>query len=150
MPRWNKPYTRHSGGRNGFSRGATLRGNREVAAILKSLGEKAVEAAKSETLAQAEIIAADARSRCPVDTGALRDSIKVTPSKDGLICRISANARNSKSRNWPNFAYGQIVEFAPAGKGGRPFLYPAFDARRDAAQAAIYDAVQKAWRGGTV
>lgn len=147
MPRWDRPYRPHNGGRKGFTRGS-VRGRAEVASILRGLGEKVVEAAKSETMAQAEIIVADAKSRCPVDTGALRDSIKATPSKDGLVVTISANARNSKGRAWPNFAYGQIVEFAPPGKGGKPFLYPAFDARKDAAQAAIYDAVQRAWRGG--
>lgn len=147
MPRWDRPYRPHNGGRKGFTRGS-VRGNEKVSAILRNYGEKAVEAAKAETMAQAEIIVADAKSRCPVDTGALRDSIKAKPSKDGLVVTISANARNSKGSAWPNFAYGQIVEFAPPGKGGKPFLYPAFDARKDAAQAAIYDAVQRGWRGG--
>ena len=147
MPRWDKVYTRHSGGRKGFTRG-TVTGAAEVSRILRDVGAQAVEAAKAETKRQAEIIAADARTRCPVDTGALRDSITVTPSRDGLICRISANARNSKGKRWPNFAYGQVVEFAPPDKGGKPFLYPAFDAHRDAAMSAIYDAVQRAIRGG--
>ena len=133
------------GGRGSFVRGS-LAGSRAVYDLLKEIGDQTVEAAKQETKRQAEIIAADARTRCPVDTGALRDSIKVTQSKDGLICRISANARNSKGKAWPDFAYGQVVEFAPPDKGGRPFLYPAFDARKDAAQQAIYDAVQRAWR----
>lgn len=133
------------GGRGGFVRGTAASG-REVYEILRAIGENTIEAAKQETKRQAEIIAADARQRCPVDTGALRDSIKVKQSKDGLVCRISANARNSKGKAWPDFAYGQIVEFAPPNKGGRPFLYPAFDARKDAAQEAIYNAVQRAWR----
>lgn len=145
MARWDKHYTKHSGGRNGFTR-LNIRGDKRVFDILKEIGDQTIEAAKQETKRQAEIIAADARQRCPVDTGALRDSIKVKPSKDGLVCRISANARNSKGKAWPNFAYGQVVEFAPPGKGGRPFLYPAFDARKDAAQEAIYNAVQRAWR----
>jgi HK97 gp10 family phage protein len=136
---------RKKGGRSGFVRG-TITGGRQVYEILKAIGEETVEAAKEETKRQAEIIAADARQRCPVDTGALRDSIKVVEVRGGLVCRISANARNSKGKAWPDFAYGQIVEFAPPHKGGRPFLYPAFDAHRDAAQQAIYDAVQKAWR----
>ena len=149
MPRWDNAYTRHSGGRKGFTRG-TVRGQAEVSKILKEMGANVVEAAKKEILRQGEIIAEDAKTRCPVDTGELRDSIKAKPTKDGLVCRISANARNSKGKRWPNFAYGQILEFAPVGKGGHPFLYPAFDARKDAAQAAIYDAVQRAWRGGSV
>lgn len=140
MPRWAKPYRKHTGGRKGFG----TRGAAEVSSTLHEMGDEIVKAAADEIRRQAEAIAADARTRCPVDTGALRDSIKVTPSKDGLICRISANARNSKGKAWPNFAYGQIVEFAPPDKGGRPFLYPAFDARKDAAQAAIADAVRQA------
>ena len=111
MPRWNKVYTRHSGGRKGFTRG-TITGAAEVSRILRDVGAQAVEAAKAETKRQAEIIAADARTRCPVDTGELRDSIIVTSARDGLVCRISANARNSKGKRWPNFAYGQVVEFA--------------------------------------
>ena len=136
---------RKKGGRSGFVRG-TITGGAQVYEILKAIGAETIEAAKEETKRQAEIIAADARQRCPVDTGALRDSIKVVEVRGGLVCRISANARNSKGKAWPDFAYGQIVEFAPPNKGGRPFLYPAFDAHKDAAQQAIYDAVQKAWR----
>ena len=145
MSRWDKRYTKHSGGRSGFTR-LRIEGDRRVYDILKEIGAETIEAAKEETKRQAEIIAADARQRCPVDTGALRDSIKVVEVRGGLVCRISANARNSKGKAWPDFAYGQVVEFAPPNKGGRPFLYPAFDAHRDAAQQAIYDAVQKAWR----
>ena len=145
MARWHKKYTKHSGGRNGFTRGSITYDAR-LGETLRSIGETAVEAAKAETKRQAEIIAADARQRCPVDTGALRDSIKVTTSRSGLVCRISANARHSKGKAWPDFAYGQVVEFAPPDKGGRPFLYPAYDARKDAAQDAIYEAAQRAWR----
>ena len=136
---------RKKGGRSGFVRG-TITGGAQIYEILKAIGEETIEAAKAETKRQAEIIAADARQRCPVDTGALRDSIKVVEVRGGLVCRISANARNSKGKAWPDFAYGQVVEFAPPNKGGRPFLYPAFDAHKDAAQQAIYDAVQRAWR----
>ena len=135
------------GSRKGFVRG-TITGGRQVYEILKELGEQVVEAAKAETMRQAEVIANDAKQRCPVDTGSLRDSIKVVAVNGGLVCRISANARNSKGKAYPDFAYGQIVEFAPANKGGHPFLYPAFDAHLDAAQEAIYNAVQRAWRSG--
>ncbi len=65
-----------------------------ISSILRERGQKAVEMAGAEVKKQAEIIRDDAKSRCPVDTGKLAESIKVVEYNGGLYCRISADARN--------------------------------------------------------
>ena len=118
-----------------FIRGGATGGG--ISFIIRQRGKKAVEMAAEEVKKQAEIIRDDAKSRCPVDTGKLAESIKVVEYNGGLYCRISADARNKKG-----IAYGQFVEFDPC--IARPFMYPAFDANRDAAKEAIIEAVRKA------
>ena len=122
-----------------FIRGGATGGS--ISFILRQRGKKAVEMAAEEVKKQAEIIRDDAKSRCPVLTGKLAESIKVVEFNNGLYCQISADARNKKG-----IAYGQFVEFDP--RISRPFLYPAFDAHRDEAAEAIMEAVRKALTEG--
>ena len=120
--------------------GAFIRGGMSgghISSLLRQRGQKAVEMAAAEVRKQAGIIRDDAKSRCPVDTGKLADSIKVVEYNNGLYCRVSADARNAKG-----IAYGQFVEFDP--RIARPFMYPAFDAHRDEAAEAIKEAVRRA------
>lgn len=118
-----------------FIRGGMSGGH--ISSLLRQRGQKAVEMAAAEVKKQAGIIRDDAKSRCPVDTGKLAESIKVVEYNGGLYCRISADARNKKG-----IAYGQFVEFDP--RIARPFMYPAFDAHRDEAAEAIKEAVRRA------
>ena len=85
----------------------------------------------------AEIIAAEAKSRVPVDTGKLRDSIHVEMSEDKTRAYIKANARNKKG-----FAYGLVIEFSAS--SGQPFLYPAADARAGEVKAKVREALKEA------
>ena len=108
-------------------------------AALREMGEHVVEAAKAELKKGADEIVADAKSRCPVKTGRLRDSIKAVSNRDGSVYWITANASvESPKSPTGRFYYGAVVEFSP--KINRPFLYPALDAHRQ----KIYDGVGKA------
>ena len=121
-----------------FSRGS-INGGTATARSLRELGSDVLGAAKKALAEGAEAVADDARTRCPVKTGALRDSIKAVSRSGGTSYRIEANARNDVG-----FAYGIIVEFSP--KTGHPFLYPALDANVGNVKDKIVEAVRQACR----
>lgn len=118
-----------------------------AAVILKQLGEKATDAAKTALAEGAEIVVAEAKNRCPVYDGkdprvvkgALRDSIHAEKQKGGSEYRIVADAQAQDG-----LYYGKIVEFSP--KINKPFLYPAMDAKRKEVQEKIIAAVREAIR----
>lgn len=139
-----------------FARGGMTSGT--VAKQLReAFGDSVVAAAKDALKNGAELIAKDAKARCPVYAGSkkkngavymdkrvkpgeLRDSIKAEPNKDGTVYQITANAKSEDG-----FLYGQIMEFSP--KVNKPFLYPAMNANRLAVRNSIKDAIRAAVRG---
>ena len=135
----------HYGG-SGFNRGA-ITGRRTIGTIadLRELGDHVIAAAKEALREGAEAVVAEAKSRVPVKTGALRDSIKATPEKNGTVYSISANAFREGS-NGRRFYYGQAVEFDP--RIDKPFLYPAMKALREDVMKKVEDAVHDAINGG--
>ncbi len=138
MARTNKRRHRESKFERGY---VNMYGVEEAVRNLRAKGEHVLQAAKSALKDGVDLIVADAKSRCPVITGKLRDSIKATSYEDGAAYGLSANARNVK-----NVAYGQFVEFAP---WGHPFMYPAMDANIDYVRENIKQAIQGAIRGGS-
>ena len=139
MARTNK--RRHREGN--FQRGSVNMQNVEEAIRnLRAKGEHVLQAAKTALKDGADVIVADAKSRCPVDTGKLRDSIKATSLEDGAVYLLSANAKNEYG-----VAYGQFVEFDP--RIARPFLYPAVDANIDNLRNNVKQAIQDAINGGS-
>ena len=70
----------------GFARGRmTGMSTAKTIAELREMGEHVVEAAKAELKKGVDVVVADAKQRCPVRTGALRDSIKAVATKDGPV-----------------------------------------------------------------
>lgn len=134
----------HYGGN--FDRGA-ITGRRTINTIaeLRELGEHVVAAAKNALKEGANLVVEDAKSRVPVKTGALRDSIKAKPNSSGTVYSISANAFRT-DRHGRKFYYGQAVEFDP--KINKPFLYPAMDAKRQEVWKMVDDAVHDAINEG--
>lgn len=115
---------------------------------LRKKGKYVLFNAKLALAAGADMIVEDAKSRCPVRTGKLKESIKAREVKvegvdeDGVLYEISADATNKKG-----IAYGQFVEFDP--RIAKPFLYPAMDACRDIIKADVKEAIQEAIRRGS-
>lgn len=103
---------------------------------LRELGEHVVEAAKHALKLGVYRVVADAKSRCPVKTGKLRDSIKAEPNSQETVYQISANAEND------GVFYGPIVEFSP--EINKPFMYPALDAHKQEIKDSIQDAIHEA------
>lgn len=76
----------------------------------------------------AEGIEAEAKSRAPVGTGALRDSIHTDKTSDAEYRVVAGDS---------DVFYGHIVEHGSVKQPAQPFLIPALEARRDDTLAAI-------------
>ena len=131
---------RYRGG--SFSRGySNIEGVQNAVRKLHELGEHVLTEAKTALGEGARLVVDDAKSRVPVKTGKLQESIKATSLEDGAAYEITANAKNSKG-----IPYGQFVEFSP--KIAKPFLYPAMDANRNIIANDVKTAIQDAIRRG--
>lgn len=132
----------------GFSRGrGTGMSTAKTIAALREIGEHVVEAAKVALKEGADAVVEDAKNRCPVRTGRLRESIKAEPNRDGTVYQISANASvESPKSPTGRFYYGAVVEFSP--KINKPFLYPAMDNNRQQIYDKVSVAISRAARSG--
>ena len=123
--------------RGGTFRRGSISGVEETVRKLREKGEHVLAAAKSALKDGVDLVVSDAKSRCPVRTGKLKNSIKAEDVAQGAIYELSANATNPKG-----IAYGQFVEFDP--RINRPFLYPAVYAHIREMRANIRQAIQNA------
>lgn len=133
----------------GFERGHMTTGmsTAKTIAALREIGEHVVDAAKAELKKGVDAVLADAKARCPVNTGKLRDSIKAVSNKDGSVYWLSANASTESPKSpTGRFYYGAAVEFSP--KINKPFMYPALDAHRQEIWDNVSNAIQRAARSG--
>lgn len=69
----------------------------------------------------------DAKSRAPVDTGALRDGITRSVSKKNLTATMSAGGK----RRGVDTYYAYFIEFGTKNMPARPFFYPAARAHEE-------------------
>ena len=120
-----------------FRRGKITNSDMVVERLME-LGEDVVMAAKIALAEGVESIVFDAKTRVPVRTGKLRDSIKAMDKNgDGTVYTLTADATNEKG-----IAYGQFVEFDP--RINKPFLYPAIEANIRRLKRSIRQAVKDA------
>ena len=114
-----------------------LSSNKSFQQLLEDYGKDVADAAKKALADEAEIIANDAKSRCPVKTGNLRDSIHTEPNKSGTRIYVVADGKDKNGT-----PYGKVVEYSP--KIQKPFIYPALDAHKDELKSKVSDAVKQA------
>ena len=114
-----------------------LKSNKAFQQILQDYGKQVADAAKKALADEAEIIANDAKSRCPVKTGNLKESIHTVPNKSGTRINIVADATDKNG-----VPYGRIIEYSP--KIQKPFVHPALDAHRDEISGKVADAIKQA------
>jgi len=95
-----------------------VNGQQEVAIKLGRISEKVKQAIKQEIGASALRIQASAKRRCPVRTGALRNSITVD-----LYGEMSAEIA-------PHMPYAIFVEFGTRKMRARPYMTPAAEEER--------------------
>lgn len=73
----------------------------------------------------AEIMASEAKANAPVDTGALRDSIQVDYSSDGLTASVTVGASYGA---YVNYGTGVFAE-GPGGSSAKKIPWVYFDAK---------------------
>lgn len=108
------------------------------AALEEMYGTEVVEALRQQMEIEADRIVQDMKSRVPVRTGRLRDSIHWRWNKNKTAIEILADAPNPKN----GVKYGRFVEFSP--RINKPFFYPAMDAHRESYREALKAALRKA------
>lgn len=111
---------------------------REITQIMQNLrrrGRDIEQAAKQALRESAEEIVQDAKSRAPVKTGNLRDSIHAIEENEGLSYKIVADAINEQGKQ-----YAKIVEYSP--KINKPYLFPAIEDNRNNINRRIAQAVR--------
>lgn len=102
---------------------------------LKMISEKVSKTTKEALKECSEMLVQEAKSRCPVDSGRLRDSIHAEKRKGGTKYQITADAKDDEGRY-----YGKVVEFSP--KINKPFMYPAMDSLKEQIKDKLINAVR--------
>jgi HK97 gp10 family phage protein len=104
--------------------------------LMQRLPDSITDSISAEIAQSAILIAADASSRVPVDTGALRDSIGIRTTKTSAEVGFDPKRfrRKWKRAGWrAKFTElgtkGSVKRNIPA-QAARPFLRPAFEANR--------------------
>jgi HK97 gp10 family phage protein len=138
-------------------------GGKELDAFLQSLPVKIERNIMRSALRQgANVFKAEAKANVPVEDGPLRDSIRVTTSARGGVVTSSVKAGNARAFYWRFVEFGTAAHVIKGKYGGalaiagyfmrsvnhpgakaKPFLRPAFDAKADAALAAVGNQIRK-------
>lgn len=103
--------------------------------ILERYGEEAKEALQVAMEEEAAKIVQDMKTRVPVRSGRLRDSIHWEWNRAKTEITIVADAVNGKVK------YARIVEFSP--KINKPFFFPALDAHIEEYHKKLVDTLRK-------
>jgi len=114
-----------------------------AAAVAQRLDDIAQAITRNTTAAmaaEATAMEAEAKRRCPVKTGALRESIRADTAQTDA--EITAAIRT-------DLDYAAAVEMGTIARPPRPYLAPAFRARRSALTEHTKQAVRRAIRGET-
>lgn len=104
---------------------------------LKELGQDVCDEALKALEEGAQIVTDEAKSRVPVKTGRLRDSIHFKKLNKGQKIRIIADAKDEKG-----FSYAPIIEFSP--RINNPFMHDSLAARRAEVRQNIINAIREA------
>jgi HK97 gp10 family phage protein len=124
---------------------ATIRGGRNLARVLRTLPDDLQQPVKDVIRQQAEAVLQAAKSAVPVKTGALRDDIRIRFTNKGLRARVGVFRRTKRqlAKGVSTF-YAAFVEFGTQRSKPKPFLFPAFRARKTSGRAAIAKAAKNA------
>lgn len=90
----------------------------------------------------AKLILAEAKANVPVDTGALRDSLKVRAMRKRKH-RYGVMVQTSEGWFKGEQFYGAFVEFGTDKMAAQPFVRPAFDSEKEAAEKTIVDGIRQ-------
>lgn len=108
-----------------------IEGAEEIAKDLRKMDEAAASVLMKGAKAGGSIALADAQKNCPVDSGDLKASLKLSEDKK-TEKRASVKVDYDKS-----IKYGAFVELGARGRPGNPFLRNAVDKNQDKINEAI-------------
>lgn len=122
---------------------------------LLAIPEEVTKAVRPSLLKQGEAMASTMRSFVPVDTGALRDSIEVTPPDSSTPpystpggsfvvpeTSVAVTAGGKEAR------HAHLVEYGTVKMEAQPFFWPAVRLNRKRAQRNIKSAISRAVKKG--
>ena len=115
-----------------------IKGADKLAKDLKAMDAAAASVLMKGAKAGGQIALEDARANCPVDTGALKASLKLSEDKKTAI---KATVKVDYDRS---IKYGAFVELGARGRPGNPFLRNAVDKNQDRINQSIIKEIAKA------
>ena len=115
-----------------------IKGADKLAKDLKAMDAAAASVLMKGAKAGGQIALEDARANCPVDTGALKASLKLSEDKKTAI---KATVKVDYDRL---IKYGAFVELGARGRPGNPFLRNAVDKNQDRINQSIIKEIAKA------
>ena len=106
-------------------------GLRELEDKLSRLDEKLKQALEEALEEIAEKIRDDAKDLAPVDTGSLRESIRVEKEGDLQVSVIAGGGGVINPRTGREVDYAGYVEFGTSRMSPQPYMQPALEKNRD-------------------
>ncbi|MFI3165339.1 MAG: HK97-gp10 family putative phage morphogenesis protein [Bacillota bacterium] len=120
-----------------------VEGADEIMAALESMGDAASKVLLTAVMKGGDIALADAKQNCPVDTGALKESLKVSEKKSSNTVAVATVDYDSTIR------YGTFVELGTKHNEPNPFMRNAVDDNIDkineTVAGEIVDAIIRKW-----
>jgi len=115
-----------------------VEGADKIVKALKNMDDGASKVLTVAAKAGGQIALSDAKRNCPVNTGALRDSLKMEVNK------VSNTKADVKIDYDKKLKYGVFVELGTNGRTANPFLRNSVDKNQDRINDAIVSAVKNA------
>lgn len=118
-----------------------IKGADKITKVLKEMEDAAGDVLMKASKAGGKIALEYAKRECPVDTGALRNSLKLAEDKK---TKVKATIKVDYDKS---IKYGTFVELGARGRKANPFLRNAVDSNMDEINKEIRDTVSKAVGG---
>ena len=119
----------------------TIQGAEKLVKTLKSMDEEAADVLEKGAKAGGKIALSYAKNHCPVDTGNLRNSLKLSDDKK---TKKKATVKVDYDKS---IKYGAFVELGTRGRQPNPFLRNAVDKNQKEINEEIVSTISKALGG---
>jgi HK97 gp10 family phage protein len=116
----------------------SLEGGQKLVKRLKAMDTAASAILMKAAKAGGEVALEDAKKNCPVDTGALRDSLKMS---ENVSKPTKADVKIDYDKT---LKYGTFVELGARGRPAKPFMREAVDGNQDKINQAITETLAEA------
>ena len=126
---------------------ARVRGGQNLTRVLRKLPDDMQQPVRDVIRQQAEAVQQAAKSAVPVDTGSLRDNIRIRYTNKGLRARVGVFRQTKRQRKLGiDTFYAAFVELGTQFRKATPFLFPAFRSRKTTGRAEITKAAKNVLR----